>query len=108
MRAGLIFEIILPVLLVGWAFILTYSAVASDTGFRASAALNSEIDAKIESLGELRERRLALERRADQLNSRSLDPDLADEKIRLILGYSRDGEVIVPRAELEKALRDRD
>ena len=104
MRVGLVFEIVLPVLLVGWACLLIYSAVAGDTGFRAATVLEQEIASKTQSVDALRKRRLTLERRADQLNSRSLDPDLVDEKIRLILGYSQEGEIVVPRRELEEAL----
>lgn len=53
----------------------------------------------------LRARREALEKRADLLNSKSLDPDLVDERIRSILGYSREGDIVITRQELDRALK---
>ena len=44
--------------------------------------------------------------RADLLNSKSLDPDLAEERIRAVLGYSREGDVVIPRREIDALLQD--
>ena len=103
-RAAFLFEIVLPALIVCWAATLLYSAVASDTGYRSLAMLESEVAARTDEVDTLREHRLALEKRADLLNSGSLDPDLADERIRAILGYSREGDVVIPRREVNRLL----
>ena len=103
-RSAFLFEIVLPAVIVCWAATLLYSAVASDTGYRALAMLESEVAAKTGEVDALREHRLALEKRADLLNSGSLDPDLADERIRAILGYSRDGDIVIPRREVDRLL----
>ena len=57
-------------------------------------------------LNELHARRLELEKRADLLNSSSLDPDLLDERIRAVLGYSREGDVVISRRELDRLLAE--
>lgn len=105
LRSRFLFEIVAPSLLLCWAAVLIYSAVAGDNGYRALAALETELEAKRVEIDALRTRRLALEKRADQLSSKSLDPDLADERIRAVLGYSRPGDVVVSREDLARALR---
>ena len=107
LRSKFIFDVLAPSFLLFWAAILVYSAVFSDTGYRRLAALESEAEALDEDVELLRARRETLEKRADLLNSKSLDPDLADERIRSILGYSRDGDVVVSRKELDRALKGR-
>lgn len=105
LRSRFIFEILAPSLLLCWAAVMIYSAVAGESGYRALAALEAELEAKRVEVDALTARRMALEKRADQLSSKSLDPDLIDERIRAILGYSRPGDVVVSREALNKALR---
>ena len=107
LRNRVIFDVIVPAILMCWAALLIYTAVASDSGYRALAKLEIDVEAKASEVDALRQRRAALEKRADQLNSKTLDPDLVDERIRSILGYSRDGDVVIPRHELDKVLRQR-
>ncbi len=94
----------MPALILCWAAVFIYNAAAGDSGFGALAALKEEVDAKAADVDAVRARRIELERRADQLSSRSLDPDLADERIRAILGYVREGDVVISQQELERAL----
>lgn len=104
-----IFGIIAPALVLCWAAAMAYSAFAGSSGYGALAALEKEVEAKAEEVDLLRQRRLELEQRADQLNSKSLDPDLVDERIRSVLGYSREGDkVISRRVLLDAADRGRD
>lgn len=100
-------DIVLPALVLCWAAIFIYSAAAGQSGFGALAALKRELAEKSETVDTLRARRIALEKHADQLSSKSLDPDLADERIRAILGYAREGDVIVSREALDRALQDK-
>ncbi len=104
LRTRFLFDAVIPALVMCWAAVLFYSAIASDTGYYALAKLEAEAEEKAAEVEALRERRRALEKRADLLNSRSLDPDLADERIRTILGYTRPGDIVLPRRELDRIL----
>lgn len=104
MRVGFLVDIVLPALMLCWAALLLYSAVAGDTGYRALSALNASIDARAAEVDALRARREALEKRADLLSSKSLDADLVDERVRVVLGFSREGDVVVSRSDLDRLL----
>ena len=104
LRTRFLLDIAFPALVMCLTAILVYSAVVSDTGYRALASLRKDAAEKAQALDELHARRLELEKRADLLNSKSLDPDLLDERIRSILGYSREGDVVISRRELDRLL----
>lgn len=106
LRIRFLLDIAFPALVMCLTAILVYGAVVSDTGYRALGELREDSQEKAASLEELRARRLALEKRADLLNSKSLDPDLLDERIRAVLGYSREGDVVIPRSELDRLLEE--
>ncbi len=106
-RVRFLIDIVAPALILCWAAIFIYSAAAGQSGFGALSALNREVEGRAAEVDALRARRIALEKNADQLASKSLDPDLAEERIRKILGYTRDGDVIVTAGELEEALGER-
>ena len=40
------------------------------------------------------------------VNRRSLDPDMLDEKIRSVLGYAAEGDIVIPRDEFERLLEN--
>ena len=105
LRTRFIFEIVAPSLILCWAATLIYTAAFGETGYGALKALNGDLEQKQAAFDALQMRRMALEKRANQLNSKSLDPDLVDERIRSVLGYSRDGDVVVSRAEIARALK---
>lgn len=100
-------DIVGPALLACWAVLFIYKAAAGQSGFGALSVLEDEVEVKAAEVEALRERRMALEKHANQLNSKSLDSDLAEERIRSVLGYTREGDIVVSREELEKALADR-
>ncbi|MEX6634335.1 FtsB family cell division protein [Hyphococcus lacteus] len=104
LRSRFLLEIAFPALVMCLTSVLLYSAVVSDTGYRALADARKEAETKSAELEALIARRQALEKNADLLNSKSLDPDILDERIRAILGYSRKGDVVVPRRELDRIL----
>jgi len=83
---------------------LAVSAVIGPNGLRADAALQRERDSLRREVEALNAHRAELRLVADQLNSRSLNPDLVDEKIRSVLGYVAPGDYVVPKAELERML----
>ena len=98
-------DVATPVLLACWVIWLGYGALAGAAGYRTLAELRAIADAKAAELAEIRERRMALERRADLLHPRSLDPDMIDERARAVLGYAREGDRVIPRREVERMLR---
>lgn len=97
-------NIVAPALLLGWAAISFYSAVMGQSGFGALERLETKVEARAAEVDAIRATRIALEKRADMLNSKSLDPDMADERIRAILGYAREGDVVISREDLKNAL----
>ncbi len=98
-------SVVLPAAAVCWAATIIYSAVAGNAGYGALARLEAEVETKAEKVDVLRAHRETLQKRADQLNSKSLDPDLVDETIRTVLGYSHEGDVVISRQALADALR---
>ena len=106
LRLRFLLDIAFPALAMCLTGVLLYSAVVSDTGYRALASLRKEAEEKEAQFAELHARRIELEKRADLLNSKSLDPDLLDERIRSVLGYSREGDVVISRRELDRLLSE--
>ena len=106
LRIRFLLDIAFPALVMCLTGILLYGAVASDTGYRALGELRKEAETRTADLDALQARRMELEKRADLLNSRSLDPDILDERIRAVLGYSREGDVVIPRRELDRLLSE--
>lgn len=106
-RLKFLIDVVAPALILCWAAICVYSAAAGESGFGALGALNRDVEEKRLAVDALRQRRLRLEARADKLNSKSLDADLADERIRAVLGYGREGDVIVTHSDLREALGGR-
>lgn len=100
----LFFDIVLPALAVFWSAFLAFDTVVGPTGLRALREARIEVAEKRAEVAALTARREALERTANQLNRRSLDPDMLDEKIRSVLGYAAEGDIVIPRDELDRML----
>ncbi|MDZ7627713.1 MAG: septum formation initiator family protein [Parvularculaceae bacterium] len=100
----LILDVVLPALAVCWAIIFALETVAGPTGLRTLRSVRAELSAKRAEVEALTARREALERTATQLNRRSIDPDLLDEKLRSVLGYAAKGDIVIPRDELDRML----
>lgn len=101
-RFRLLTDIILPAILMCWIAVLGYSALVGDYSYRSLEALEGEIGHEKEILETARSQRVYLERRANLMSSQSLDPDMIDEQIRRTLGYSREGDIVVPRSVIER------
>lgn len=99
-------DVVAPALTACWIAYLGYGAIAGASGYRVLADLRKEAAAKEEALEALTARRAALAQVADQLNARSLDPDMLDERVRAVLGYAREGDLVLPRDELERMLKE--
>jgi cell division protein FtsB len=100
----LMLDIAVPLGLAGWVAYLAHGALVSAVGFRVLGELQKEAATKEVELAEIRAHRLSLERRADLLSPHSLDPDALEDRIRGVLGYAREGDIVLPTAELERVL----
>lgn len=92
-----------PLLIAAYIVYLAYGAVAGAAGLSALKRLQAEETALKAEVEAIRAHREALQRRADLLNPHSLDPEMMEERIRAVLGYARDGDIVVPREEIDKA-----
>lgn len=100
----LVVEVIAPAFSICWIGYFTYGAVVGATGVRALKALEAEVQAKSSEVAELAAERRRLQIVAYQLNSNSLDRDMAEEKIRTVLGYAEEGDLVISRDQLEEIL----
>jgi cell division protein FtsB len=95
-----------PALCVMMILYFAYAATLGPYGLREAASAARVRDALASEVAEIEARRERLRLIADQLNPKGIDPDLLDEKIRSVLGYVAEGDVVVPREELEKVLKE--
>jgi cell division protein FtsB len=99
-------EIVAPAFCVCWIGYFAYGAFLGATGFHMLTRIEAQAEVKGAELDALMIERRRLERVADQLNPKSLDPDMVDEKIRSVLGYVADRDVVIPRDQVEQMLAD--
>lgn len=97
-----------PLLVAAYIVYLTYGAISGAAGYSALKRLRAEETALRAEVDAISARRQAMQKRADLLNPRSLDPELMEERIRAVLGYAREGDIVVPRAEIDRILRARE
>ncbi len=71
-----------------------YHAVQGDHGFLARTHLNAELAQAEATLADLRAERAVLEHRAGLLSPEHIDPDLLEERVRVMLNYAHPDEVI--------------
>jgi len=102
----LLVDVIAPAFIACGVVYFGYGAVVGATGYRALQSLRAEVDARAAEVDALSEERRKLEIVARQLNPKSLDPDLVDEKIRTVLGYVDEGDVVIPRDQLQEILAE--
>lgn len=102
---GKIWDLVGPAIIICWTALFAYDAVVGAMGVRALKDLEAEAAEKAAEVAALVEQRDRLERVADQLNPKSLDPDMVEEKIRTVLGYVAEGDVVIPREELDALLK---
>lgn len=74
----------------------TYHAVHGDRGLIAWRHLNQKVNAAHEILAETSVRRRLLERRIALLSPDSLDPDMLEERARLMLNYGYPDDIVIP------------
>lgn len=101
----LLWDLIGPAIIICWTALFAYDAVVGAMGVRALKGLKAEAAERAAEVAALEAQRDRLERVADQLNPKSLDPDMVEEKIRTVLGYVAEGDVVIPREELDALLK---
>jgi cell division protein FtsB len=74
-----------------------YHTVQGDRGLMAWWQLNQDVKQAEETLAQLEDTRATLDRRAVLLRPDHLDPDMLEERARLMLNMGRDDEVVVLR-----------
>jgi cell division protein FtsB len=72
-----------------------YHSVEGDRGLFALLRLSEQIQESRAQLDELAAERKSLERRVSNLRPDHLDPDMLDERARLILNLARPDEIII-------------
>lgn len=75
-----------------------YHSVEGDRGLVAYLRLTEQIQLAKAQLQELNVERKALETRVGLLRPNQLDPDMLDERARLLLNLARPDEIIIPDA----------
>ena len=71
-----------------------YHAVQGNHGLLARTQLRAELLLAEETLAELQAEREVLEHRAELLGPDRIDPDLLEERVRVMLNYAHPDEVI--------------
>ena len=71
-----------------------YHAVQGDLGILARTRLNAELAQADATLAALRAEREVLEHRVGLLSPEHIDPDLLEERVRVMLNYAHPDEVI--------------
>lgn len=81
-----------------------YHAVQGDRGLIAWIKLNQQVqEARIEH-DQLKARRAALATRVRHLQPATLDPDLLEERARVVLGYVHDDDMVIGRGLRHRVL----
>ena len=84
-----------------------YHSVEGDRGLFALVRLSEQIQEARAQLDELSAERKALDRRVANLRPDHLDPDMLDERVRLILNLARPDELIILDPSPEAPARTR-
>lgn len=97
-----------PLLVAAYIVYLTYGALAGAAGYSALKRLQTEENVLRAEVQAIKDRRGAMQKRADLLNPHSLDPEMMEERIRAVLGYAREGDIVIPRAEIDRMIRSQE
>jgi len=74
-----------------------YSGIVGPRGLLAWSETEDQLAMSQTELAQIREERIALQRRINLLNEEAIDPDLLEEVARATLAQGRPGEVAIPR-----------
>jgi cell division protein FtsB len=86
---------LLPALSVAVFFYFIYHFIEGEHGLLSWKRLNQELSVAEKTLKAHRQEKEALEHRVQLLQSESLDPDMLDERVRLMLNQVEDDEIVI-------------
>jgi cell division protein FtsB len=94
-------QVVVPVLAIAVLTYFSYHAIQGDRGLFAWMAYNQQLKQTRALADAVAAQRTEIENRVGRLSSASLDPDLLDERVRTMLNYANQDEVVimVPPAE---------
>ena len=81
-----------------WATLLLYISfhmLQGERGLIAFWKINSEVSAAKATQESLLKEKSILQNRVNLLSPKSLDPDMLEERVRIMLGYSKPNETII-------------
>jgi cell division protein FtsB len=88
-------QVVVPVLGIALLAYFAYHAIQGDRGLFAWMALNQQLKQTHALADAVVAQRAELENRVQRLSSASLDPDLLDERVRAMLNYAGQDEVVI-------------
>ena len=88
-------QVVVPVLGIALLSYFAYHAIQGDRGLFAWMALNQKLKQTHALADAVAAQRSELENRVERLSSASLDLDLLDERVRAMLNYARQDEVVI-------------
>jgi len=89
-------HVVVPVLWVSAVAYFAYHAVQGDRGLIAWLHLKQRVADTRAVAVDVSGRRMALERRVRSLHPESLDPDMLDERARVMLNVGSAGDIVIP------------
>ncbi len=95
-RARKILPTVLAVSVVGY---FGYHALHGERGFLAWRELKGDLAVARTVEAQIAEQRAQLDRRTALLRADNLDPDLLDERARVLLGYGHPNDLVILRLE---------
>jgi cell division protein FtsB len=84
-----------PVLAICAAGYFAYHAMHGERGFLTWLSLQQRVEEAEAELAEISAERRQFEHRVHLLRPDSLDPDLLEERARIMLNYGREGEIVI-------------
>ena len=97
-RAG---QIIGPVAGITMVVYFAYHSIQGERGFIVMGKLERQVVELDAELSALREKRIKIENRVALLRPDSLDPDMLEERARIVLGYTQGNEIILLEAKTD-------
>ena len=88
-------QILAPVIFATVFGYFGYHLVNGDRGLLAMVHLERENQVAVQNLAEAEATRKIWELRVSELRNQSLDPDMIDERARILLNYARKDDVII-------------
>ena len=88
-------QVVVPVLAIAVLAYFTYHAIQGDRGLFAWMAYNQQLLQTRALADAVAAQRAELENRVNRLSSASLDPDLLDERVRVMLNYASQDDVVI-------------